>query len=150
MTRFVLLDSGPTGLITNPRASLENARCNRWMQALLTAGAVVVLPEIVDYEVRSELLRADKKAGLGRLDGLKAVIHYAPLTTPIMVAAANLWAQARKGGMPTAHDKALDVDVILAAQAVALLGPGDAVVIATTNVGHLARFGPAQHWSDIL
>lgn len=149
MTRFVVLDSGPIGLITNPRASLENARCNRWMQTLLWAGAGVVLPEIVDYEVRRELLRADKMAGLARLDALQAAIHYAPLTTPIMAMAAALWAQARKAGLPTAPDKALDVDVILAAQAAALAGPADEAVIATTNVGHLARFSLAQQWWDI-
>ena len=58
-----------------------------------------------------------------------------------------LAAQARRQGQPTADDKALDGDVILAAQAMTLGGTD--VVIATTNVGHLSRFVPAALWPDI-
>lgn len=46
--------------------------------------------------------------------------------------------------MPTADDKELDGDVILAAQA----EQADALV-ATENVGHLSRFVDAQAWRDI-
>ncbi len=49
--------------------------------------------------------------------------------------AARFWAQTRQQGQPTAGDKALDADMILAAQAMTLGVPD--VVIATTNVGHL-------------
>ncbi|MBI1296638.1 hypothetical protein GC175_16915 [bacterium] len=38
-------------------------------------------------------------------------------------------------------------DVILAAQAVTLSTPS--FVIATTNVGHLRRFAPAELWTDL-
>ncbi len=37
--------------------------------------------------------------------------------------------------------------MILAAQALMLGAP--AVVIATTNVGHLARFAPAELWQNV-
>jgi hypothetical protein len=53
------------------------------------------VPEIADYEVRRELLRANKVRGIARLDLLKNSIGYLPLTTPIMLKAAELWAQAR-------------------------------------------------------
>ena len=82
-----------------------------------------------------------------RLDALADLLEYLPLTTAAMRQAAVLWAQARQQGRPTADDKALDGEVILAAQAITL-GATD-VVIATTNVGHLSRFAPAALWSDI-
>ena len=107
----------------------------------------VLIPEIADYEVRRELLRANKARGLARLDALAGLLEYLPLTTAAMRQAAVFWAQARQQGRPTADDKALDGDVILAAQAMTL-GAAD-VVIATTNVGHLSRFAPAALWPDI-
>ena len=55
----------------------------------------------------------------------------------------------RKQGRPTADDKALDGDVILAAQAVLTATADDEVIVATENVGHLARFVPAYAWWDI-
>jgi hypothetical protein len=67
-----------------------------------------------------------------------------------MLRAAEFWAQVRRQGRPTTDDKALDVDVILAAQADALEGVGYSVVIATTNVGHLSRFVEARLWQEIV
>lgn len=52
--------------------------------------------------------------------------------------------------MPTADPRALDGDVILAAQASLLLSQGDEVVVATTNVGHLAQFIDAREWGLIV
>jgi hypothetical protein len=51
--------------------------------------------------------------------------------------------------MPTADNAALDGDVILAAQAALLHALGHSVVIATTNVTHLARLVPAERWQNI-
>jgi predicted nucleic acid-binding protein len=99
--------------------------------------------------VRRELLRANKAAGLARLDALKKAIGYFPITTEAMLMAAGLWADARRRGRPTADNKALDADVILAAQAVLLDSPEDEAVIATTNVGHLSRYARAQRWEEI-
>jgi hypothetical protein len=66
-----------------------------------------------------------------------------------MLRAAQLWAHARQTGQATADDKALDADVILAAQANFVGDPNDYVVIATMNVGHLSRFTLAERWHDI-
>jgi hypothetical protein len=38
------------------------------VQSLFAAGIRVIVPEIVDYEVRRELLRANKQSGLVRLN----------------------------------------------------------------------------------
>jgi hypothetical protein len=44
---------------------------------------------------------------------------------------------------------ALDADVILAAQALNAMEVGSPIVVATTNVRHLARFVDARPWQDI-
>jgi predicted nucleic acid-binding protein len=120
-----------------------------WLQALLRAGCVVMVPEIADYEIRRELLRAEKAKGVERLDALKAV-GYLPLSTNAMLKAAEYWAQARQEGLPTASDEALDADVVLAAQAIVLdNSSNNDVVVATANVGHLSRFVRAELWKDI-
>jgi predicted nucleic acid-binding protein len=136
-------------MITNPRATPQNEQCRQWLAALLASGVRVALPEIADYEVRRELLRARRLQGIARLDQAKTTLEYLPLTTEAMLQAADLWAHARQQGQPTAPDLTLDADVILAAQALLLAQQGEPVVIATTNVGHLARFVPAQLWQQI-
>ena len=147
MSRIVLLDAGPLGLVTNPNASHQSAACAEWLQTLASRRARILLPEIADYEVRRELLRANKVKGIERLDALARLLEYLPLTTTAMRQAALFWAQARQQGQPTAGDKTIDGDMILAGQASAF-GESDAV-IATTNVGHLARFAPADLWQNI-
>lgn len=157
MSKIVLLDSGPLGLLSNPKGGPDTAAGNRWLQSLLAAGVIVTIPEIADYEVRRELLRVNKAKGVQRLNTLKTTLPYLPLTTEVMLQAATFWAAARQAGKPTADSKALDGDVILAAQA--LLAPGllvpdeqpedIEVIIATTNIGHLSRFAQALHWQDI-
>ena len=146
MSRVVLLDSGPLGMVTNPRATPLALECQLWLDSLEPKGYKVMLPEIADYEVRRELLRAGKVTGIERLDQLKAAITYRPITTEVMLKAAEFWAQARKRGRPTADPKALDGDVILAAQATLVANEGNQVIIATTNVGHLSQFVDAREW----
>ena len=147
MSLVVALDAGPLGLVTNPKRSPESLACTQWLQALVAAGVRVVLPEIADYEVRRELLRGRRQQGLRRLDALVELVEYLSLTTAAMRQAAAFWADARQRGQPTADDRALDGDVILAAQ-VATIGSTDGVV-ATTNVGHLSRYVRAALWRDI-
>lgn len=77
------------------------------------------------------------------------MLPYAPITTDIMLSAAQLWADARNQGTPTADAKALDADVILAATALAYLSVDSEVTIATTNIRHLARFVSAATWRTI-
>jgi predicted nucleic acid-binding protein len=148
---MVLLDSSPVGLATNPRGDDESARCLEWMASLPNRGYDVCLPEIIDHEVRRELLRANKRAGIRRLNRLKSTVTYLPISTPVMLRAAELWAEVRRQGQPTADRHALDGDVILAAQGQLLAEEsGEPVVVATGNVGHLSRFVDARHWSEIL
>lgn len=147
VNRIIILDAGPLGLITNPKLSVKSKACAQWLQAHITSGSRTIIPEISDYEVRRELLRANKLKGISRLDDLAKLIEYLPLTTAAMQQAAKLWAEARQQGQPTAGDKTIDGDMILVAQAITLGSPD--VVIATTNVGHLSRFITAELWQNI-
>jgi predicted nucleic acid-binding protein len=146
VSQAVLLDAGPLGLVTNPRRSPQSTACAAWLQSLITAGVRVLIPEIADYEVRRELLRARKTAGVERLDALAGLLEYLPITTAAMRQAAAFWATARLQGQPTASEKAIDGDVILTAQGATL---GVHFLIATTNVGHLSRFASAKTWQSI-
>ena len=145
----IVLDTGPLGMVSNPKASPENDACRLWLDNLVAQGRRVIVPEIADYEARRELLRAGKTTGIARLDRVKAALEYLPITTPAMLLAADLWAQVRRQGQPTADVHALDGDVILAAQALTLDLPASGIVIATVNVGHLVRFVPAALWPNI-
>jgi predicted nucleic acid-binding protein len=147
VSRVVVLDAGPLSLVTNPKLSAESVACAQWLQAQITLGNRVIIPEIADYEVRRELLRANKTKGIARLDDLAKSLEYLPLTTISMRQAAQLWAQARQQGQPTAGDKTIDGDMILVAQAMSLTIPD--VVVATTNVGHLSRLIAAEVWQNI-
>ncbi|CAN1212067.1 Type II toxin-antitoxin system VapC family toxin [Tumidithrix helvetica PCC 7403] len=111
------------------------------------SGSRIIIPEIADYEVRRELMRANKTKGISRLDNLAELIEYLPITTAAMRQAAQFWAQARQQGQPTAGDKTIDGDMVLVAQAITLGIPD--IVIVTTNVGHLSRFITAELWQNV-
>ena len=147
MSRVIVLDTGPLGLLTAPPARKGAAACRRWLFSLLSAGIRVVVPEIADYELRRELMRARKSGSIGRLDTLVPPLEYLPLNTATMRQAAALWAHVRQRGRPTAGNESIDADAILAAQAL-FLGVAE-VTVATTNVGHLSRFVPAEMWENI-
>jgi predicted nucleic acid-binding protein len=107
-----------------------------------------VVPAIVYYEIKRELLRADKVVGIARLDAFVSAApgRYVALTDDALRFAAELWAQSRRTGRPTADPMALDIDVLLAAQA---LHFGPSPLVATTNPKHLSQFVQARLWTDI-
>jgi predicted nucleic acid-binding protein len=151
MTPAVVLDSGPLALLFQKQGIQPADECREWLRRHLSAGARVVVPEIVDYELRRELLRLDNAAAVAALDAFigAEADRYLPLTTSAMRRAAALWAEVRKKGVPTAHPHALDGDVILCAQILSAgLRPTE-FVVATTNAVHLSRLVPAQDWSSI-
>lgn len=133
----------------HPRLFAEVSACRTWASSLITAGVRLIVSEIADYELRRELIRVRKTAGLRRLDQFKRDYGYLPLTTQTMLQVAQFWAQLRQIGLPTALSDALDGNVILAAQAAILQALGDDVIIATTNVRHLERLVPTERWDRI-
>jgi predicted nucleic acid-binding protein len=108
---------------------------------------------VIDYELRRELIRSDKKTSIVELDALKRRFTYIPIRTEAILLAADLWAQSRNRGTPTGDPRRLDIDVILAAQALDYadaqgLAPAE-VVIASTNTKHLSQFVSADLWQNI-
>jgi predicted nucleic acid-binding protein len=148
--QYIILDFGPLGMVANPRASGTTLNCQLWLENQLQQGSVILIPEIADYEVRRELIRAGRQRSVRQLDQLKALLEYIPITTAMVLKAAELWAEVRQQGIPTADPKSLDGDVILAAQTIITSQQRQQeITIATTNVGHLSRFTIAQDWQQI-
>ena len=144
-----LLDSGPLGLASNPRASEDAGRCLAWMQRVLNAGSAVMVPDVVCYEVRRELIRAGKTKGLARLDSLVEELGRIPIGPSAWDFAAELWAHARRDGKPTAKEDALDADVLVAAVAHLAAEDGWIVVVVSDKPGHLGRFATVADWRTL-
>lgn len=151
MIQGIVLDSGPLGLLVHQKVSPIVIECRKWVKAHTEKGITVFVPAIIDYELRRELLRLNKAGALLDLERFIALKpdRFLPLTTQILHSAAALWAQARQSGKPTSHEHDLDVDVILAAQSLSLGLSSTDFVVATTNVGHISRFVPAELWQNI-
>jgi predicted nucleic acid-binding protein len=145
----VLVDSCVLGELCHPK---KNRKTAEWFETILNTRfdqIALVVPEIADYELRRELLRGLAKQqidqrSIDRLDELAALLDYQPLTTDALRDAAQLWADARNAGHPTASNDALDGDVILAAQAREVAG-----TVVTNNTKHLSLFVDAKHWTEI-
>lgn len=152
MSRFLVVDSGPLGLLTHPQRNAEVVAITEWLSRCLLSGHRIIVPAIVYYELKRELLRAGKSFSISRLDAFTSRTpgRYLPLSDEALRLAAELWAKVRQQGKPTADAKDLDVDVILAAQALSFGPAPEDVVIATSNAKHLSQFISAQNWDDIV
>jgi predicted nucleic acid-binding protein len=149
---YILLDSGPLWLACfapgfNPAATA----CDSWLVALQVAGARIIIPAIADDETRRVLRSRGAQARLRRLDAMRARYGFLDVSRAALDRAAELWADVRSQGIPTAHPEALDVDCIVAGQALTAFGPGDTATIATRNAGHFGRFPgvDARDWPTI-
>ena len=151
MSQVLFLDSGPLGLLTHPQRSAEVLAVAEWLSRCILSGSRVIVPAIVYYELKRELIRAKKSFGIARLDAFVGASpgRYLPLSDEALRLAADLWARSRQEGQPTADPKALDIDVIIAAQALSFAAASD-VTVATTNPKHLAQFIPAKNWNEII
>jgi len=147
--RHILLDSAPLSALAAPLEFPETIAITAWAKGCLAAGHRIYVPEVIDYELRRELLRAGKMVSVSRLDGLKVTFRYLPISTAVMLRATDLWAGARRARFSTGDPKKLDIDVILAAHALTLGVPASEITIATTNVSHLYRFFAADVWTNI-
>jgi predicted nucleic acid-binding protein len=146
---YLVLDSGVLGRLCHP-----NARSNRevaeWLGRFVAEQeepVTVCIPQISDYELRRKLLHLIGKSqatatSIRRLDDFIARSLFLPLDIPTMKHAAQLWADARLAGRPTAGPGSLDGDVILAAQALQVDG-----IVATENARHLGRYVRTCNWT---
>ena len=148
----LLLDSNILAPLCYP-ARKEHQLLVRWFEDVLESRrrqVTIYVPAITDYEVRRGLLHVALKSGrtvtrsLKRLDLLVRQLEYLSLNQAVLNGAAQLWAQARHAGQPTAGPESLDGDVILASHAKQVSG-----VVVTENVRHLSRFADAFHWREV-
>jgi len=156
MSRTIFLDTGPLGVITNPKKPVVTVNALQWAATHIRAGNRIMVPAIADYEVRRELIRLGKQAGIISLNAWNSLPsdRYVPLTNSALQLASELWAQSRNAGTPTADPKELDCDVLIAAQVldyqrVQRLAPIE-IIVATVNVGHLLQFVSADTWQNIM
>src|SRR5262245_45949315 len=115
------------------------------------SGADVLMPAVVDYEVRRKLHHLGATAKLRNLDALRKRYDYLDISAAAWDHAAALWGALRRQGAPTASPDDLDVDCIVAGLALTLGQPCDTVTIATSNISHFGRF-PGIHarvWTAI-
>ena len=152
MSQFLFLDSGPLGLLTHPQQTGDVVAITDWLSRCILSGSRAIVPAIVYYELKRELLRAKRSFGVARLDAFIAATpgRYLPLSDEALRLAADLWASVRQEGRPTADRKALDVDVIIAAQALSFGAAPSDIIVVTNNANHLSRFVSAKAWSEIV
>lgn len=55
MRDITVLDSGPLGMISNPKASAENDEIKEWLRNLLSRDGIIIIPEspIMKFGVNS-------------------------------------------------------------------------------------------------
>jgi predicted nucleic acid-binding protein len=141
MNKRLMLDATPLGLLARRRPARDDLLR---LDALLSAGIELFLPEIADFEVRRSFVLHNLKQSIRELDFLKAKLIYVPISTSAILQAASMWADARRKGTPTADPHELDCDVILAAQANEV-----GAEVATENVGHLGRYVTVHRWTAL-
>lgn len=149
MSLHILLDSYPLGLLSKPTNSPLVLNIGVLSRIMITAGHHIYIPEVIDYELRRELIRANKMNSIKELENLRASFRYLPITTEVMLLNADLWAYSRRSGIPTGDPAKLVIDVILSAQALTLPVPPASIIVATSNVPHISRFVSADLWTNI-
>ena len=145
MATSYLLDAGPLGLLAHNRPARRIPMQN-WVLQEVTAGSTIYISEVADYEVRRELTRLIRAgqlpaSRLDRLNRLAKLFTYLPVSTAMWQRAADLWADARRHGLPTAGAATLDADVPVAAQAADV-----GAIVVTSNPGHIGRWVPVRPW----
>lgn len=152
---IVFLDTNILGLVASPSKTDKAKACNQWFYSLLARSVYVISSELYDYETRRSLILASfidsQVQGIDNLNFLHSLIDFFPVTQDVFNQAAQLWAESRQKGQPTADSKNIDADVIIAAtcQIIQAESPGQNLVVATTNVKHLSRFITANTWQEI-
>lgn len=151
MTRL-LLDTNVLMKLCHPK---EYQDVKEWLQGwlgLVAAGRdiEITVSAAAEYELRRGYLwKLDKDPNegkaLARLDAICGRLGVCPVSNDHLRAAAQHWADARRGGYGTAPQRDVDWDVIIASQA----GEIGALVV-TENTNHLSRYGvDAKDWPDI-
>jgi predicted nucleic acid-binding protein len=149
---IIVLDTFPASSVAKRPGTVPTLldQCRQWIEACETAGHRILVPAIAYYEALRELELRQAARQIARLQAFcLQPRRFIPLTTQHLETAAQLWGQQRRAGQPTADPRALDGDVILAAQALSLGVAAPGLIVATTNSAHLSRMVPCDLWTNI-
>ena len=133
----MVLDSGPLGEICNPGIRLE---AKEWVNFIKERKILLQVAEIIDYELRRNFILEKLEKSKNNLNKYRQTNRIIPITSEIMLTAAELWAEIRSSGISTASKENIDCDVILVAQAISLSTEFKEIIIVTTNPKHIYRF----------
>lgn len=141
----LIIDTSVLGKLCNPNSAQSLAES---MGRLLRyeSDLELLVPQVVDYELRRKLLQlarfdSDQRKqnlaarSLDRLDQVGKG-RMRQMTQEVMLRAALKWAELRNAGTPTAHEHSLDIDVIIACHALI-----EKAEVITTNTRHFERLG---------
>lgn len=148
----LLLD---TNLLMRACHTRNHPDVRAWLQAWLdyagrVDGVEIVVSAIADYELRRGYLseidrKEDERKALERLDHYCEILGVQQVSERNFKDAAAMWAEARRGGWSTAPERAVDWDVLIAAQAMEIHS-----VVVTSNEKHLTRYGiNARDWHEV-
>lgn len=148
----LLIDTNILRKVCHPKRHAEvKDWLQRWLDCVADGEEVeIYVSAAADYELRRGYLwkldrHPNEPKALARLNRLTNLLGVHAVSNDHFLAAAQHWADARRGGYPTAGERGMDWDVVIASQAAEL----NAVVV-TENTEHLARYGvEAKNWSQI-
>lgn len=147
----IAIDTNILSKICYPKPEANKITITKFKEILDSGKFIIFIPEICEYELRRSLLlnklnlKEPGEKALLRLEELLKNIEVIKINSNILKTAAQLWAEARSKGYSTAGDKAIDADVILAAQALDL-----SATVITENRKHLERYVETKLLSEIL
>lgn len=98
MARFVLLDGGPLGLAVCRRGMKNVDGLRSRLAELEMAGVSILIPAVIDYEVRRELVRVRAMAKLKRLADMRQRFVVLAISEAAWFRAAEFWALLRRMG----------------------------------------------------
>ena len=152
---IILLDTGIVGPLTQPNSTEESNLILDWMYDLLAKSIIVVSSDICDYEIRRGLIQAGLQDqcndGIEKLDKLRDVINFLPITNKALNHASSYWAEASNISQLNAPVRDINFDLILCGTWKVLTEeyPGQEVIIATKNLRDFLRFAEADLWHNI-
>jgi len=100
MKRYVLFDSGPLGLAVCRTGTTGLSALETRLTELEKAGVTILIPAVIDYELRRELVRVGATTKLRKLNGLQIRFSILPITPAAWLRAAEFWALTRRMGIP--------------------------------------------------
>jgi len=136
----LLLDTAVLGEICHPK---KHSGTRIWAGHAAQQHDLLI-SEVVDYELRRELLRIGSQRSLTHLDELGRELEYVPVTTAHWRTAARLWALARNAGRVNAPPERLEADTLIAAQALS-----HGAIVVTPNFRHFEGIVEARSWQEV-